>query len=97
MFLDILFALFAFYLMIPFVAGYFAYSYGRSFWLWFCIASVLPVVSHFLLVFLIYWDEKNCPVHRLSRREEADMSKLIKKVFMEMENKRKAGQKKIKS
>jgi hypothetical protein len=37
--------------MIPLVTGYVAASRGRSFWTWFFIACVLPVISFaFLLV-----------------------------------------------
>lgn len=53
MFVDLLFAgLFAMSL-VPFTTGYCAYSYGRSFWLWFALGWVLPIVSFFILFALI--------------------------------------------
>jgi hypothetical protein len=39
------------------VTGYCAYSYRRSFWLWFGLAWVLPLVSFYLLVVLLYRKE----------------------------------------
>ena len=39
--------------LVPFTTGYCAYSYGRSFWLWFALGWVLPIVSFFLLFALI--------------------------------------------
>jgi len=37
-------------LLLPFMAGYIAIRFGRSFWLWFCISLPLPLVSCFILV-----------------------------------------------
>ena len=38
---------------LPLLTGYCAVNYGRSFWLWFTLGWVLPIVSFFLLVALI--------------------------------------------
>lgn len=39
-------------LSIPAISGYYAYTHGRSFWLWFVIGCFLPVVSYFILMLL---------------------------------------------
>lgn len=39
--------------LLPLTTGYCAYSYGRSFWLWFGLGLVLPIVSYFVLFALI--------------------------------------------
>ncbi|GAB4332204.1 MAG: hypothetical protein OHK0038_07690 [Flammeovirgaceae bacterium] len=38
--------------MIPVISGYYAYTHGRSFWLWFFIGCILPVFSYFILLLL---------------------------------------------
>ncbi|WP_400190605.1 hypothetical protein [Hymenobacter sp. B81] len=40
-------------LWLPLVTGYCARSYDRSFWLWFALGCVLPIVSFFVLLALI--------------------------------------------
>lgn len=53
MFVDLLIgAIFAMSLL-PITTGYCAYSYGRSFWLWFALGIFLPIVSYFILFALI--------------------------------------------
>lgn len=52
MFIDIGLLILAFFLAIPAVTGYFAYSYGRSFWIWFFIGCFLPIISYVLLALL---------------------------------------------
>ena len=42
---------------IPIVTGYCAVSRGRSFWLWFALGWLLPIVSFLLLFALIARDE----------------------------------------
>jgi hypothetical protein len=49
---------------LPLVTGYCAYSYKRSFWLWFTLGCVFPIVSFFVLFVLIYRVERN-PGNRL--------------------------------
>ncbi len=39
--------------MVPLLTGYAAYSYGRSFWTWFGLGLVLPVVSLSVLILLL--------------------------------------------
>lgn len=51
-FVDVFLILSMFLLTIPAVCGYYAYSRGRSFWLWFLLGACLPVVAHLILVFL---------------------------------------------
>ncbi|GAB3222389.1 hypothetical protein GCM10027346_00120 [Hymenobacter seoulensis] len=53
MFVDLLIAgIFAMSLL-PMTTGYCAYSYGRSFWLWFALGLFLPIISYFVLFALI--------------------------------------------
>ncbi|MBW3128169.1 hypothetical protein [Hymenobacter profundi] len=40
-------------MFLPLTTGYCAYSYGRSFWLWFALGCFLPIVSFFVLFALI--------------------------------------------
>ncbi|MFP4089462.1 MAG: hypothetical protein ACLFUB_00940 [Cyclobacteriaceae bacterium] len=52
MLLDIALFGLAFLFAIPAVSGYFAYSHGRSFWLWFIIGCFLPIFSYFIIAYL---------------------------------------------
>jgi hypothetical protein len=52
MLIDIALLGLVFFLSIPLVCAYYAYTHGRSFWLWFFIALPLPIVSHLLLLLL---------------------------------------------
>ncbi|RPD44557.1 hypothetical protein DNI29_20710 [Hymenobacter sediminis] len=53
MFVDLLIGgIFAMSLL-PITTGYCAYSYGRSFWLWFALGIFLPIISYFILFALI--------------------------------------------
>ncbi len=52
MFIDFLLLGFAFLISIPLLCGYYAYTHGRSFWLWFLIGTALPIVSYFILLLL---------------------------------------------
>lgn len=45
MMIDLFLAVAVVALMVPLLTGYAAYSYGRSFWLWFTLGLILPVVS----------------------------------------------------
>ncbi|RSK41233.1 hypothetical protein [Hymenobacter perfusus] len=53
MFVDLLVAGIIAISILPLTTGYCAYSYGRSFWLWFALGFVLPIVSYFILFALI--------------------------------------------
>jgi len=51
-FVDIFLILSLFLLTIPLVAGYYAHTRGRSFWLWFFMGLFFPVLAHFILALL---------------------------------------------
>ena len=53
MFVDLLVAGIFAMSILPLTTGYCAYSYGRSFWLWFALGFLLPIVSYFILFALI--------------------------------------------
>ena len=57
LFVDMLFVMAVAISFIPIITGYCAHSRGRSFWLWFVLGWVLPLVSFFLLFALIARDE----------------------------------------
>ena len=84
MLIDIVLAAAAFYFSIPLIAGYFAYSYGRSFWLWFTISTFFPIVTHFVLFTLVFLDEKATSKNKLNRRERAESDKLVKDLIQSM-------------
>ncbi|MCS7019240.1 MAG: hypothetical protein RMJ87_12925 [Cytophagales bacterium] len=52
MLLDLAFMGVLFLLSIPLTCGYFAYTRGRSFWLWFALGLLLPGIAHLILVCL---------------------------------------------
>ncbi|GAB2940276.1 hypothetical protein GCM10027048_00690 [Hymenobacter coalescens] len=59
-----MFAAFCAVLWLPLVTGYCAYSYDRSFWLWFGLGLALPGVS-FVALLLLLWREQRNPGNRL--------------------------------
>lgn len=63
-FIDMLLVVAVAISFIPILTGYCANSRGRSFWLWFALGWLLPLVSFFLLFALIARDELN-PGRRL--------------------------------
>lgn len=79
MILDIFLCIFLFYLSVPAVVGYFAKCYGRSFWLWFGLTCVLPIISHLVLYLLVSRDTKNNLV--LTTSEEASIMKEIQQAL----------------
>lgn len=81
MLVDIVLAIAAFYFSIPLIAGYFAYSYGRSFWLWFTISTFLPIITHFILFTLVYFDERTTSKSKLNRRERVESDRLVKELI----------------
>lgn len=85
MMLDFVIIVAALYVSIPLVAGYFAYSYGRSFWFWFALSAILPVISHLVLGGLIIWDEKHTKNHELNVRENAEAGRLVRELMKELE------------
>ncbi len=52
LFVDFIIIMTLFWLTIPAVCGYYAYSRGRSFWFWFAMGTFLPIISHVILIFL---------------------------------------------
>lgn len=54
MLLDIALFGLAFLFAIPAITGYFAYSHGRSFWLWFGLGCFLPFISNIILAILCW-------------------------------------------
>lgn len=84
MLIDIVLAAVAFYFSIPLIAGYFAYSYGRSFWLWFIIGTFLPVITHLVLFAVVYLDEKATAKDKLNRRERVESERLVKDLIGSM-------------
>ena len=64
LFVDMIFVMVVAISFIPILTGYCAQSRGRSFWLWFALGWLLPLVSFFLLFALIAHDELN-PGRRL--------------------------------
>lgn len=54
MLLDIALFGLAFLFAIPAITGYFAYSHGRSFWLWFGLGCFLPFISNIVLAILCW-------------------------------------------
>lgn len=80
MLLDIAFFVLAFFFAIPAITGYFAYSHGRSFWLWFGIGCVLPIISNVILATLCWKRarrEKRRKIDVMSRYESQYMQREI--------------------
>ena len=73
LFVDMIFVMAVAISFIPILTGYCAHSRGRSFWLWFVLGWVLPLVSFFLLFALIARDELNP-----SRRLLAEARKILR-------------------
>jgi phosphotransferase system glucose/maltose/N-acetylglucosamine-specific IIC component len=57
LFVDMLLVMVVALSFIPIMTGYCAASRGRSFWLWFALGWVLPIISFLLLFALIARDE----------------------------------------
>ena len=52
LYIDFALVIALFFLTIPLVAGYYAYTYGRSFWFWFAMGTFFPIIAHLVLAFL---------------------------------------------
>lgn len=81
MLIDLALLGFAFFFTVPAVAGYFAYSYGRSFWVWFILGCFLPIIFHILLALLCSrkaTSRKNYIFSELTRYEDEYMHAQIK-------------------
>ena len=70
MIFDFLFVGIAFYLAIPGIAGYCAKSYGHSFWKWFILGMFFPIITHFILYFVIVNDIKKKKLIAYLKAEE---------------------------
>ncbi len=81
MIVDAILAGLIFYLMFPLLTGYCAGQYGRSFGAWFALGCVLPIISFFILFFLISWNEKTTPSYKLNRREKVTSKKLVEELI----------------
>jgi len=57
LFVDMLLVMVVALSFIPIMTGYCAASRGRSFWLWFALGWLLPIISFLLLFALIARDE----------------------------------------
>ena len=57
LFVDVLLVMVVAISFIPIMTGYCAASRGRSFWLWFALGWLLPIVSFLLLFALVARDE----------------------------------------
>jgi hypothetical protein len=77
MLIDVAILLLAFFLSIPTVLGYFASAYGKSFWRWFAIGLFLPVVSYFVLLTILYLDERRVKKELQMTLEEDRMMTLL--------------------
>lgn len=77
----------AFYFTFPLLTGYCAAQYGRSFKVWFAIGCVLPIVSFFILMSMIVWDEKTTPNHKLTRRERDESQQLVDELISSVKDK----------
>ncbi|MEO1050345.1 MAG: hypothetical protein AAFX87_06955 [Bacteroidota bacterium] len=88
MIVDLILVVVVFYLSIPAVTGYCAYSYGRSFWFWFGMGFFLPIITHIILYFLISYDiKKQKTTDLLTRDEEIMMEQNIQTVVDSETNK----------
>ncbi|MFW5761274.1 MAG: hypothetical protein ACOCXH_09865 [Cyclobacteriaceae bacterium] len=78
MLIDVAILILAFFLSIPTVLGYFASAYGKNFWHWFAIGLFLPVISYFILLTILYFDERKVRRElQMSLEEDRMMSLLI--------------------
>ena len=80
MLIDVAILLLAFFISIPTVLGYFASAYGKSFWRWFAIGLFLPVISYFILLAILYLDERRVKKElQMTLEEDRMMTLLIEK------------------
>lgn len=81
MIVDVIIFGLIFYLMFPTLTGYCAYHYGRSFLTWFIIGCFLPIISFFVLLSMVMWNEKTTPRHKMSRREQVESDRLVEELL----------------
>lgn len=91
MLIDIAFMMLAFLLSIPAITGYFAHCYGKSFWGWFALGCLLPVISQVILALVCYRDslkEQKRPSPFISRYEDEQMHRQINEVLYQPSEKK---------
>ena len=90
MLFDIGLMVLIFYLSIPASVGYFAYSRGRSFWVWFGLGFILPFLAHLVLFLIVtYSDRKKKAIYsKLTPKEERYMEELLGSTLQEIRIKR---------
>jgi hypothetical protein len=87
MFVDFALIIMLFFLSIPTITGYFAYSYGFSFWKWFIIGCFLPLFANILLMCRVKNYEKiRKDGIKLTRYEDEYMNKLIGESFIKSDS-----------
>jgi len=72
-----------FILAIPAVTAYFAYSHGRSFWLWFIIGCFFPIIANFIIAYLCRKEAikaKRRKLAELSRYEDEMMAREVREL-----------------
>jgi uncharacterized membrane protein len=80
MLIDVAILILAFFLSIPTVLGYFASAYGKSFWRWFLIGLIFPIVSYFVLLAILYFEEQKVKKElQMTLEEDRLMTLLIEK------------------
>lgn len=93
MFIDIALLGLVFFLSIPTITAYFAYSYGRSFWRWFAIGCMLPILANFIIVYICRKEAVRAEkkkIHELSRYEDEWMERYIRDIMeLKVQNKKK--------
>ena len=82
MFVDFAFVIMLFFLAIPTVTGYFAYSYGLSFWKWFVIGCFLPLFANILLIYRVknYEKIRKHDLH-ITQYEDERLGKMIRETL----------------
>ena len=80
LFVDMLLVVVVALSFIPIMTGYCAASRGRSFWLWFALGWLLPIVSFLLLFALIARDELD-PGRQLLREARQILKEAGKKAI----------------
>jgi uncharacterized membrane protein len=58
LFIDIVLIFLVIYSLVPLLTGKVAKEYGHSFWRWFGLAWVLPILAQVVLYFVLTRDEK---------------------------------------
>lgn len=84
MFIDFALIGLVFLFSIPAITAYFAYSHGKSFWLWFMIGCFLPILANFIVIYLCRKEAlkaKKRKIAELSRYEDEWMENYVTKIL----------------